>query len=59
MIKKEPLTQDMIERPEDYGLIDVSKLEFPDIDISELKVVDIDPDAEDIKRLIDEADGLE
>lgn len=53
MIKKEPLTQDMIDHPEDYGLIDFSNFKIPDIDISELKIVDIEPNAEDAKRLTD------
>lgn len=61
MIKKEPLTQDMIEHPEDYGLIDFSNFEIPDIDISELKIVDIEPKAEDAKKLTDiiQADDAE
>lgn len=53
MIKNEPLTQDMIDHPEDYGLIDFSDFKIPDIDISELKIVDIEPDAEDTKRFTD------
>lgn len=53
MVKKEPLTQDMIDHPEDYGLIDFSNFTIPDIDISELKIVDIKPDTEDARRLTD------
>ncbi len=61
MIEKEPLTQDMIDHPEDYGLIDFSNFTIPDIDISELKIVDIESNSEDTKRLTDiiQADDAE
>lgn len=61
MIEKEPLTQDMIDHPEDYDLIDFSNFMIPDIDISELKIVDIELNAEDTNRLTDiiQADDAE
>ena len=51
----------MIDHPEDYGLSDFSNFKIPDIDISELKIVDIEPDAEDSRRFTDitQADDVE
>lgn len=57
MIKKEPIPQFALGNPEEYGLIDFSNFKIPDIDISELKIVDIEPNAEDAKRLTDITQG--